>query len=71
MGAEREELQVLRGFGAEADSIRLYDGDESGAGIRQWMANTKDVPGIVGSMYTTWEDKYDAMGPWAKQAWGK
>jgi hypothetical protein len=53
--------QILSGY---------YDGDEDGAGIRQWLANTKDVPGIVGSMYTTWEDKYDAMGPWARQAWG-
>jgi hypothetical protein len=21
-------------------------------------------------MYTTWEDKYDAMDAWAKKAWG-
>ena len=47
-----------------------YDGDEDGAGIAEWLANTKSVPNIVGAMYTTWEDKYDAMGPWAKRAWG-
>ena len=31
---------------------------------------TRDVPGIVGAMYTTWEDRYDAMESWAKKAWG-
>jgi len=54
--------QILSGY---------YDGDESGDGIRQWMHATKSIPGISGAMYTTWEAKYGAMGPWAKQAWGK
>ncbi len=54
--------QILSGY---------YDSDEDGSGIRQWLDKTKNVPGIVGSMYTTWENKYDAMGKWAHQAWGK
>ena len=53
--------QILSGY---------YDGDEDGSGIAEWIGNTKSVPGIVGAMYTTWEDKYDAMAPWAKRAWG-
>ncbi len=53
--------QILSGY---------YDSDESGDGIANWLQNTKSVPGIVGSMYTTWENKYDAMLPWAKRAWG-
>jgi hypothetical protein len=54
--------QILSGY---------YDSDEDGSGIAEWLANTKDVPGIVGAMYTTWEDKYGAMKPWAQKAWGK
>jgi hypothetical protein len=53
--------QILSGY---------YDGDEDGAQIARWLAATRGVPGIVGAMYTTWEDKYDAMDAWAKSAWG-
>jgi hypothetical protein len=59
--ADRGLQQILSGY---------YDGDEDGAGIAKWLGNTKDVPGIVGAMYTTWEDKYDAMDVWAQKAWG-
>lgn len=53
--------QILSGY---------YDGDEDGSGIAQWQENTRNVPGIVGAMYTTWEDKYEAMDAWARKAWG-
>lgn len=53
--------QILSGY---------YDGDDDGSAITKWLAATKDVPGIDGAMYTTWEDKYDAMDVWARQAWG-
>jgi hypothetical protein len=53
--------QVLSGY---------YDGDQDGSAIAKWIANTKGVPGIVGAMYTTWADQYDAMDVWAKKAWG-
>ncbi len=53
--------QILSGY---------YDGDEDGSGIAKWIAATKTVPGVVGAMYTTWEDKYDAMDVWAQKAWG-
>lgn len=53
--------QILSGY---------YDSDEDGSGIAEWLANTKDVSGIVGAMYTTWEDKYGAMQTWAQKAWG-
>jgi hypothetical protein len=48
-----------------------YDSDEDGSAISEWLENTKSVPGIVGAMYTTWEDKYGAMEKWARKAWGK
>ncbi len=47
-----------------------YDSDEDGSAITEWLANTREVPGIIGAMYTTWEDKYGAMGNWAGKAWG-
>lgn len=53
--------QILSGY---------YDSDEDGSQIAEWLANTKNVNGIVGAMYTTWEDKYGAMGAWAGKAWG-
>jgi hypothetical protein len=53
--------QILSGY---------YDGDQDGAAIAKWRDNTKTVPGIVGALYTTWEDKYDAMDAWAERAWG-
>lgn len=53
--------QILSGY---------YDGDEDGSGIQKWIDATKTVPGVVGAMYTTWEDRYDAMDVWAQKAWG-
>ena len=53
--------QVLSGY---------YDGDEDGSRITKWIENTRAVPGVVGAMYTTWEDRYDAMDTWAQKAWG-
>ena len=60
--ADRGEKQILAGY---------YDGDEEGAEIAKWLKNTEGIPGIVGAMYTTWQDKYDAMEVWAKRAWGQ
>ena len=53
--------QILSGY---------YDHDEKGDAIAQWIDKTKEVPRIVGAMYTTWEDRYDAMDAWANRAWG-
>jgi hypothetical protein len=53
--------QILSGY---------YDGDEDGSAITKWIENTKSVKGIVGAMYTTWENKYGALDVWAKKAWG-
>jgi hypothetical protein len=59
--ADRGQRQILSGY---------YDSDEDGAAIAEWLANTKGIPGVVGAMYTTWEDRYDAMEVWARKAWG-
>jgi hypothetical protein len=52
--------QILSGY---------YDHDEDGSGIAEWLQDTKGIPGIVGAMYTTWEDKYGAMEKWGQKAW--
>lgn len=54
--------QILSGY---------YDGDDDGSAVTRWLANTAGVKGIVGAMYTTWEDKYEPMTTWAKAAWGE
>ena len=59
--ADRGHKQVLAGY---------YDHDEDGSAIAEWMANTRSLPGMAGAMYTTWQDKYDAMEAWAEKAWG-
>jgi hypothetical protein len=60
--ADRGLRQILSGY---------YDSDEDGSRIAEWLANARDVPGIVGAMYTTWENKYGAMCTWAKKAWSE
>ena len=60
--AERGHRQILAGY---------YDADEDGARIVEWLANVEGVPGVVGAMYTTWEDKYEALEAWARAAWGE
>jgi hypothetical protein len=59
--ADMELRQILSGY---------YDGDDDGSAITEWLQNTASVPGIVGAMYTTWQDKYDAMDVWAAKALG-
>jgi len=59
--AERGLRQMLAGY---------YDADDTGEGIDEWLDRTARVPGIVGAMYTTWQDRYDAMDVWSSRAWG-
>jgi hypothetical protein len=60
--ADRGEKQILAGY---------YDGNEHGGDIVEWLKGVKGVEGIVGAMYTTWQDKYAAMDEWAEKAWGR
>jgi len=53
--------QILAGY---------YDSDDDAQSMKRWLANTSGIKGIVGAMYTTWEDKYGAMAPWARAVWG-
>jgi hypothetical protein len=68
-GLEGKNCRFFADLGLKQILSGYYDGDETGDAIAKWQANTKDIPNIVGAMYTTWEDKYDAMEVWAKRAW--
>jgi len=70
-GLRGKNCQFFADLGLKQILSGYYDSDEDGSGIAEWQAGAKGVPGIVGAMYTTWEDKYDALGRWAKRAWGK
>ncbi len=59
--ADRGLKQILSGY---------YDHDEDGREIVSWLDNTPDISGIIGAMYTTWENRYEAMDKWAARAWG-
>lgn len=52
--------QVLSGY---------YDGADDGSDIVRWVDSAKAIPGIVGAMYTTWNDNYGPMDTWAQKAW--
>jgi hypothetical protein len=69
-GLQGKNCQFFADLGLKEILSGYYDGDEDGSAIAKWVENTKSVPGIVGEMYTTWEDKYDAMDAWAQKAWG-
>jgi hypothetical protein len=70
-GLKGKNCAFFDGLGLRQILSGYYDSDETGAGIAEWLSNTKDVKGIVGAMYTTWENKYGAMSAWAAKAWGK
>ncbi len=35
-----------------------------------WLEKTRDVPGIIGVMYTPWSTGYDHIEAWAQAVWG-
>jgi hypothetical protein len=69
-GLKGKNCQFFADLGLKQILSGYYDSDEDGSGIAEWQRNTQNVPGIVGAMYTTWEDKYGAMDAWAEKAWG-
>ena len=69
-GRKGKNCQFFADLGCRQILSGYYDGDEGGAGIAEWLDNTKGVKGIVGAMYTTWEDRYGPMDLWAAKAWG-
>ncbi|MDQ2732009.1 MAG: carbohydrate binding domain-containing protein [Armatimonadota bacterium] len=69
-GGLAKDVQFFSDLGLKQILSGYYDGDDDGSGITKWEASAKGIPGVVGAMYTTWEDKYGPMGVWAQKAWG-
>ena len=69
-GLKGKNCQFFADLGLRQILSGYYDSDEDGAAIAEWEKNTANVPGVVGAMYTTWENKYGALPAWAAQAWG-
>ncbi len=70
-GENGKNCQFFANLGLRQMLVGYYDDDDAGMRIRGWLANTKDMKGISGVMYTTWQDKYYAMDAWAQAAWGQ
>jgi len=69
-GGLEKDCQFFAGMGLRQVLSGYYDGDNDGAGIANWETKAAGIPGIVGEMYTTWEDNYAPMDVWAQKAWG-
>jgi hypothetical protein len=55
--ADRGNRQVIAGY---------YDSDPQN--IQKWLAAAKGVPGVLGVMYTTWQNKYSDLEAFSKAA---
>ena len=44
--------------------------DDSPQRIRTWLHDARDIKGIEGAMYTTWQNRYDDLEAFAQNAWG-
>lgn len=70
-GLEGKNCPFFADLGLKQILAGYYDSDANGDAIANWQSKSKNVSGIIGAMYTTWEDRYDAMDVWAKRAWGR
>lgn len=70
----KESLAHFAGRGNPQILAGYYDSDPAGPPIRAWMQDAAGVEGVVGAMYTTWENRYDSLEDFAaavKDAWKK
>ena len=54
--ADRGHKQVIAGY---------YDVDDL-SGFTDWDAKAKGIPGVIGFMYTTWQQKYGLLDEYGK-----
>lgn len=66
--ARAKSLPWFVGRGHEQVLAGYYDGDVGYT--RAWLDGARDLPGIVGVMYTTWQDRYDDLEAFARATWG-
>jgi hypothetical protein len=58
----RESLEHFSGLGLRTVAGAYYDGDTLDNPMG-WLAALDETPGASGIMYTTWENKYELLGP--------
>lgn len=64
-----QRAQSLAWFGARRQPMLIagyYDGDPGT--LRQWLDSAHGAPGVVGVMYTTWQDRYGDLERFAEIA---
>jgi hypothetical protein len=59
-GKARKSLSFFAGRGHEQIIAGYYDGDDL-TSFQEWNAAARDVPGIIGFMYTTWQAEYNLL----------
>ena len=58
----KESLSHFSGLGFKTLAGAYYDGDTL-ENPKDWMEALERTPGAMGIMYTTWQNKYDLLGP--------
>jgi hypothetical protein len=58
----RESLQFFSKLGYQTVAGAYYDGDTL-ENPRGWLEQLNTTPGALGIMYTTWQNKYELLGP--------
>jgi hypothetical protein len=59
-GKARESLRFFAGRGHRQIIAGYYDGEDL-VNFQQWDSAAREVPGVVGLMYTTWQSKYGLL----------
>lgn len=67
-GARKQTLPFFEGRGHKQLLAEYYDGPVQN--IRTWLDDAKNVKGVCGVMYTTWQQDYSQLEAFAKAAWG-
>ncbi|UCF05166.1 MAG: hypothetical protein JSV33_14810 [bacterium] len=65
----RESLEFFAGRGHRQILAAYYDGDTR-ENYRMWIRAAEDIPGIIGTMYTTWSSDFDDLEEFAELWWG-
>ncbi|HLO69052.1 MAG TPA: hypothetical protein VK188_18665 [Holophaga sp.] len=64
----RQGAAFFAGLGCGQVLAGYYDRDPGF--IREWLNQVRGIPGILGVMYTTFEDRYEDLEAFAQAAWG-
>ena len=66
----KESLKFFSGLGFATVAGAYYDG-ETLENPKGWLETLERTPGALGIMYTTWQNKYDLLGPFGDLVSGK